>query len=73
MIHPPRSSHQRISSPQLRKVDAWRICRLRQCTFALLRCYWAAIHANTQATSSSLSAGRASGMGEPQGGVGESF
>jgi len=35
--------------------------------------YCAAIQANTQAVSSSLSAGRASGMGEPQGGVGESF
>ena len=35
--------------------------------------YCAAIQARTQAMSSSLSAGRASGMGEPQGGVGESF
>ena len=37
------------------------------------RCYCAAIHASTQATSARLSGGRASGIGEPHGGLGESF
>ena len=69
MIVPLRSRYQRIHDRR-RNGSVWLNCNAPRGAFGH---YCAAIQASTQAASSSLSAGRASGIGEPQGGVGESF
>jgi len=79
MIVPGRTAHQQIHSFETRALRRRLGASAQGCntTATQIRCELryccAAIQAKTQAASSSLSDGRASGMGAPQGGVGESF
>jgi len=74
MIVPHPAWHQQNASVGGCQVATARSRLKREVSGApLMPRYCAAIQANTHAASWSLSAGRASGMGAPQGGVGESF